>query len=107
MNGKYIAFATRLRARMQAVGIKTNVELGVRLENARARTGENMISRWTMGHARPWGDRLEALLDVLGVVDVAQRNEWKAEAYSPASSNRLEEDDIATVVDPPTPPGAA
>lgn len=101
MDHKYAAFACRLRARMQTIGITSNRDLQARLKRAKAdcgidaETGENMISRWVTGRARPWGHRLEALLDILGVMDEADRNEWKAAAYGPApSSNRPTDDEL-------------
>lgn len=97
MDQKYLAFARRLKARMEAIGIPTNRELGARLAKAKAAVGENMISRWMTGQSRPWGERLEAVLDILGVLDEPDRNEWRAHAYASAeSSNRPCEDDIAT-----------
>lgn len=97
MEQKYLAFATRLRARMEAIGIPTNRELRARLAKVKAEAGvgENMVSRWMMGQSRPWGQRLEALLDVLGVMEEADRNEWKAAAYGPPdTANRPDEDDV-------------
>lgn len=110
MEKRFVAFGEKLRARMVAVGIATNRELGVRLERARCPVGENMISRWTTGQARPQGDNLEAVLDVLGVMDDAERSTWRAEAHwhrppgRQSAPNRLSEDDIPTMVDPPSAP---
>jgi hypothetical protein len=94
MEQKYLAFAARLKSRMAKLEITTNRELRARLDRAKAPVRENMVSRWMMGQSRPWGDRLEALLDILGIVNEIERNE----AYGSAdSANRpLDQDDVPT-----------
>lgn len=106
MERKYVAFGERLRARMDAVGIRTNREFAVRLALAHCKVGENMISRWMVGRGRPQGPNLEAVLDVLGIMDADERTSWSLQAHIPpprqTGGNRLSEDDVPTLIDPPS-----
>ncbi len=89
MDRPYEEFSRRLRQRMSEIGIQGNKELIERLGNARCAVTPNMVSRWVNGHGRPWHDRLEALLDVLGVVTDTERHEWRAAAYFPPSNREM------------------
>lgn len=103
---RYEAMAEWLRARMATVGVGTSRDLIARLSAAKCSVHENMVSRWLTGRARPQGHRLEALLDVLGVLKGEERRAVRELAYVPPSAlpgqpdaNRPIEDDIPTVTE--------
>jgi hypothetical protein len=80
---RYDEMAGFIRERMGVVGIKTNRELMARMDRIGASTTEAMVSRWLVGRARPQGHRLEALLDVLGVLRKHEREAAERLAYLP------------------------
>lgn len=99
---RHEAMSTWLRDRMAAREIRTSRQLIDRmLVEAKCSVHENMVSRWLTGKGRPQGHRLEALLDVLGVVKEDERRAVRELAYFPPaaeSSNRsaLDEDETPT-----------
>lgn len=82
---RYERMAKLLRARMGAMGITSNEQLRAALLRIGCSVHPNMVSRWLQGHSRPQDDRLEAVLDVLGVLQLDERRRARELAYtSPA-----------------------
>jgi hypothetical protein len=84
---KYPEMAELLHRRMEELGIETNRELQRRLARAGCEVGENMVSRWLTGQARPQGANLTAVLDVLNVVRPEERAHAERLAYIPSTAS--------------------
>jgi hypothetical protein len=114
MNPELGAELTRLAARAGYAGRGSTSRLHhVLTESHGVSVTRQSVAYWLSGDRIPEIGSLVGLLDCLSVVGDERRRVVELahpatrRIDSPNTRNRLEEDDIETIVDPPTPPGAA